>query len=375
MPEPRFTDIDFESESGGVGLSLTASAVLGAGLVALAALFVYDYAIDPDLVAFRQLDWPLVVALLFVVVYGIVPLVRKPALARDGMVQLASDHWTLVSVVVSTGLFLIGLLGPFFISEPKVNISHGQQPPVWMTVRIEQVSSCTGEVVDGLCHGTWRFPLGTARGGYDVLVWSVYGLRVVSAVVLVGGLVIAGVGTMVGALTGYFGGRLDEVLMRYVDVQQVIPAFLVYVVLRLVLEGSLFTLVFVFGLLNWGGTARLVRSETRALKESGFVTASRAAGASKLSALRSHILPNVAGAALTSTSNRVGALVLAEASLSFLNLGPPQAYSLGRLAAIGLPVLRAYPWISTVPVAVLAVVALTLGVVGEGVRSAFDPRA
>jgi peptide/nickel transport system permease protein len=375
MDETRFTDLELEETQGSAGFSATAPAVSALCAIALAALFVYDYTINPDLVAFRQLDWPLTLAVVFVAVYGIVPLARRPALARRGLSRLGEDRKTLVALVTLVGFLVVGLVGPFLHHEPIVYIRYGYQPPVGLSVSMDSVTNCAGAIVDGRCQGSWRFPLGTAHGGFDVLIWSVYGLRVVAAVVLVAGLVIAGIGTAAGALGGYFGGRLDELLMRYVDIQQVVPAFLVYVVLRLVLEGSLFTLVFVFGLLNWGGTARLVRSETRAVKESDFVTAARSAGAGRLDIVWRHVVPNVAGAALTSTSNRLGTLVLAEASLSFLDLGPPQAHSLGRLAAIGLTDLRVFPWVSTVPVAILAVTAIVLGIVGEGVRSAFDPRS
>lgn len=365
----------FEFDEGGRrDRSLTSGAVLAIGLCSLAALFAYDYWIDPEFVAFRQLDWPLTAAVLVVAVYGVVPVARRPELAREGFVRLTADRRTLAALTTVTVLFVVGLLGPFVVAPPKVNILHGHQPPVWMSVPTILVTDCTGPVANGRCFGTWRFPFGTARGGYDVLVWSIYGLRVTTALALVSGLVVAGVGTAVGAVAGYVGGRTDELLMRYVDVQQVVPAFLVYIVLRLVLEGSLFALVFIFGLLNWGGTARLVRSETQSIAESGYVTAARAAGAGRLSVVRAHVLPNVAGAALTASTGRVATLVLAEASLSFLGYGPPQAYSLGRLAAIGLPSLQPYPWIATIPVAILTAVALALGVVGGGIRSAFDPR-
>lgn len=373
MTDTGVPAVEFD-DGGGADRSLTSGAVLAVGLLLLAAVFGYDYWVNPDFVAFRQLDWPLTVAVLVLAVYGVIPMIRRPDLAREGFVRLAEDRRTLVALVSVSVLFLVGLLGPFFIAQPKVNILHAHQPPVWMSVPMILVNGCTGAVANGQCFGTWRFPLGTARGGYDVLVWSVYGLRVTTALALVSGLVVAGVGTAAGAVAGYVGGRTDELLMRYVDIQQVVPAFLVYIVLRLVLEGSLFALVFIFGLLNWGGTARLVRSETQSIAESGYVTAARAGGASKLSVLRSHILPNVAGAALTASTGRVATLVLAEASLSFLDYGPPKAYSLGRLAAIGLTQLETYPWISTIPVLILTIVALALGFVGEGVRAAFDPR-
>ena len=374
MTDTGVPTVEFDDGGGARDRSLTAGTVLAVGFALLAAVFAYDYWVDPEFVAFRQLDWPLTAAVLVVAVYGIVPMARRPELARDGLVRLADDRRTLVALVTVSVLFLVGLVGPFLVAPPKVNILHAHQPPVWMSVDTVLVNGCTGPVADGRCFGTWRFPLGTARGGYDVLVWSIYGLRVTTALALVSGLVVAGVGTVTGAVAGYVGGRTDELLMRYVDIQQVVPAFLVYIVLRLVLEGSLFALVFIFGLLNWGGTARLVRSETQSIAESGFVTAARASGASKLAVLRSHVLPNVAGAALTASTGRVATLVLAEASLSFLDYGPPQAYSLGRLAAIGLTQLGPYPWIATVPVAILTAVALALGVVGEGIRSAFDPR-
>ena len=369
----RFTDIDLGAADG-IDRTFTATAVFGVGFAALVALFCYDYWINPDIVAFRQFDWPLAATVLFLVVYALVPLVHHPRLAKEGFLRLAGDSRTLASFLFLLVAFGIGLFGPLVYSQPEVHIRFAHQPPVGLTVPMDLVNRCLGPVANGRCFGTWQFPLGTAYGGFDVLVWLVHGLRVVVAVALVSGLVVAGVGTAVGALAGYAGGRVDDLLMRYVDAQQVIPAFLVYVVLRLVFEGSLFALVFIFGLLNWGGTARLVRSETRSVAESGYVTAARAAGASRFGVVRSHVVPNVAGGALTSATNRVGTLVLAEASLSFLALGPPQAHSLGRLAAIGLGSLRTYPWVSTIPVLLLAAVALALGVVGEGVRAAFDPR-
>ena len=376
MTDARFTDLDLhEGAERSVRLRPTATALFGLVALVLAALFVYDYAVDPTLVAFRQYDWPLTLAVAAVVLFGAVPLLRHPDRTRDGLADLASDPLTLVSTIVVLVAFTVGLVGPFVYPEPNVNIFDGFQPPLFMTVPASLITGCVGPVTDGLCHGTMKYPLGTGRGGFDIYNWVVYGLRVTTAVALVSGLVIVAVGTAVGTVAGYVGGRTDELLMRYVDVQQVVPAFLVYIVLRLVLEGSLFALVFVFGLLNWGGTARLVRSETRAVAETGYVTAARAAGASRLAVIRAHVLPNVAGAALTSAANRASTLVLAEASLAFLGLGPPGPHSLGRLAAMEIDTMEVFPWIPTIPVVVLAAVALTLGVAGEGVRRAFDPRA
>ena len=276
--DARFTDIDLGSADG-ADRTLTATAVFGVGVVALVALFCYDYWVNPDIVAFRQFDWPLAVTMLFLLVYALVPLAHRPRLAKEGVVRLAGDSGTLGSFLFLLVAFGVGLVGPLVYGHPEVNIRFAHQPPVGLSVSMDVVNRCLGRAVDGQCFGTWRFPLGTAHGGFDVLVWLVHGLRVVVAVALVSGLVVAGVGTAVGALAGYVGGRTDDLLMRYVDAQQVIPAFLVYVVLRLVFEGSLFALVFIFGLLNWGGTARLVRSETLAIAESGYVTAARASGA------------------------------------------------------------------------------------------------
>lgn len=379
MADSPYADLDLEDVddvgSGSSGVVATPTTVFLGVTSLLATLFVYDYAIDSSLVAFKQYDWPLTLAVLALIIYGGSPFVRDRTRAYAGLVTLASDTRTAIASVVVGVTLVVGLVGPFLLSEPLVTFGAGYQPPLFVSVSRDVVTDCVGTVRNGRCFGSLAYPLGTARGGFDILNWVVHGLRVTVAVALVAGLVIVVVGSLVGGVAGFVGGRTDELLMRYVDVQQVVPGFLVYIVLRLVLEGSLFALVLVFGLLNWGGTARLVRSEARAIAETGYISAARAAGASRWRIMRSHVFPNVAGAALTSAGNRASTLILAEASLAFLNLGPPQVHSLGRLAAMDIDLFPTFPWISTIPVVVLAIVALSLGVVGEGIRSAFDPRA
>lgn len=371
MADPRFTDVEFDD--GGRDRQLTPTVVYGTSVLCLAALFGYDYTTSGPGLGFKQFDWVLAMGVAAVLTYGGVPLVRRPALARSLWERAGGHPRFLAAASVIATAFTIGLFGPLFIPEPAVNIFHGHQPPVFMSVPTNIINRCLGPVVDGRCYGTWRYPLGTTNGGFDVLVWTVYGLRATTSVALLGGLVILAVGTLVGTLAGYVGGRTDEVLMRYVDVQQVIPAFLVYLVLRLVTQGSLVVLVLVFGLLNWGGTARTVRSATRTVAQSGYVTASRAAGADNWYTIRSHIVPNVAGAALIAAMGRTSALVLAEAGLAFLGFGPPGPHSLGRLAANGLggsqEGFQSFPWVAGVPVVVIAAIVLALELTGERLQA------
>jgi peptide/nickel transport system permease protein len=368
----RFTEVEFDDD-GGRDRRLTPTVLYALSLLCLGALFGYDYTTTGPGLGLKQFDWVLAAGVAAVVAYGVVPLVRRPALARSLWDRARTHPRFLAGSSVVAGAFLVGLFGPLVVPEPTVTLRHGHQPPVFMTVPTNIINRCLGRVVADQCHGTWRYPLGTTSGGYDVLVWSVYGLRATTAVALLGGLVILAVGTLVGTVAGHVGGRTDELLMRYVDMQQVVPAFLVYLVLRLVTEGSLVVLVLVFGLLNWGGTARTVRSATRTVTQSGYVTAARAAGAGDWYTVRTHIVPNVAGAALIAAMGRTSALVLAEAGLAFLGFGPPGPHSLGRLAAIGLggtqEGFRSFPWVSGIPVVIIAVIVLALELSGEQLQA------
>jgi peptide/nickel transport system permease protein len=180
----------------------------------------------------------------------------------------------------------------------------------------------------------------------------------------------------VGTLAGYLGGTVDDLLMRYVDIQQTVPAILVYLVGVYLLRRSLFLVVLVFGLLSWGGIARVVRSEVKQRKRESYVRAARAAGASRLGVVRDHVLPNVSNTVLTAVTIQVPTLLLAEASLGYLGLGERYSKSLGQLVRLGTTEFdfTQVPWVATEAALALALTAVAFNLFGDALRGALDPR-
>lgn len=192
---------------------------------------------------------------------------------------------------------------------------------------------------------------------------------------LITSLLIVGVGATVGTVAAYVGGLVDEVLMRYVDIQQVFPSFLLYLLLIYLFGGSLLTFVLVFGLLSWGGTARLVRSAALQRFQDEYVEVARCAGAGTMHVIRTHILPNVSGTVITNLTLLIPGLILFEAGLAFLSLGDPTIPSWGQTIAAGRSDLRTAWWVSTIPGVFLFLTILAFNFVGDALRDALDPRS
>jgi peptide/nickel transport system permease protein len=184
------------------------------------------------------------------------------------------------------------------------------------------------------------------------------------------------IATVVGTTAAYFGGRVDSLLMRYVDLQQVIPAFFVYLVVQFLYGGSVFLLVLVFGLLNWGGVARLVRSDALEEVESGYVKAAESAGHGRLRIVRRHLLPNVSSTVLTAVTLQIPTLLIIEATVSYLDLGARTQLTWGLLIAGGFTE-NTFPsqwWIAASPVLALILTTVSFSVLGDALRDALDLR-
>lgn len=239
---------------------------------------------------------------------------------------------------------------------------------------------------------------GTDVHGRDLLTRTLYGARVSFIVGLVGASVSLVVGVLWGSISGYAGGRLDETMMRFVDVLYSLPSIIFVIVLITTLEGMVATslaevpfirqntglvrLLFLFaglGAVSWLTMARIVRGQVLTLKTRNFVEASRALGAGEFRILFRHILPNLTGIIMVYATLTVPSIILYESFLSYLGLGiqPPQA-SLGSLIAEGaaqINPLRIYWWMLLFPAGFLAAALLALNFFGDGLRDAFDPRA
>lgn len=218
--------------------------------------------------------------------------------------------------------------------------------------------------------------LGTGENGVDVLTHLLYGARISLMVALGTTLVSLGVGVTAGLLAGYYGGLVDEVLMRVVDVLLAFPGILLAIFITAVLGPATSHLVLALALTGWVGYARLVRAQVLALREREFVLAARALGAGTPRILLRHLLPNLAGPILVQATFGLPGVILAEVSLSFLGLGvPPGTPSWGTLLEAGASYLLVAPHLAMAPGIAVMLTVLGFNFLGDGLRDRLDPRA
>lgn len=220
-----------------------------------------------------------------------------------------------------------------------------------------------------------EFPLGNDSIGRDVLSRLIYGSRVALTVGF-GAITIAlTIGVAVGAASGYFGGRLDQVLARITDTLMAFPTLALLITLNAILGGSLLRVVVIFGLTAWAAYARVSRAEVLSLREREFVTAARGIGAPSSRIIARHVLPNMVGPLIVLASLDIGGIIVLESALSFLGLGvQPPAPSWGGMLADGRAFIRTYPHIAIVPGLAITMSVLAFNLVGDGLRDALDPR-
>lgn len=217
--------------------------------------------------------------------------------------------------------------------------------------------------------------LGSDALGRDLLARLLTGLRVSLAIGLVATFVSLVIGVAWGAVAGYVGGKVDEAMMRIVDVLYSLP-FIFFVILLMVTFGSNIVLIFVaIGAVEWLTMSRIVRGQTLALRNREFVEAARAAGLGRGAIIARHIVPNLLGPVVVYVTLTIPAVILAESFLSFLGLGvqPPMA-SLGTLIAGGASDMELAPWLLAFPSLVMVLTLMCFNFVGDGLRDAIDPK-
>jgi peptide/nickel transport system permease protein len=216
--------------------------------------------------------------------------------------------------------------------------------------------------------------MGTDDFNRDLFSRALYGMRLSMGVGLFAMLIGVALGVTVGALAGYAGGMVDNVLMRLVDIFLSVPSFVLFLALNALLKPGLWTIVFILGIFSWMEVARLVRAEFLALKERDFVLAARAIGVSPWHMIAQHLLPNAMGPIIVAATLAIPAAILSESALSFIGLGvPPPDASLGSMLQDAKAWLIDSWWMWVIPGTLISVIVLAFNFIGDGLRDALDP--
>ena len=277
------------------------------------------------------------------------------SLTQDALRRLFNNKAALVSIFVLTAIVLFALAGPYLLpwAYDKIDWAGIRKPPDW-------------------AKGHY---FGTDQNGRDMLARTLQGTQMSLLVAAVATFVSVVIGILYGAIAGYFGGKIDAVMMRFVDIMYALP-YILFVIILVVIFGRSPVLLFVgIGCLEWLTMARIVRGQTLSIKQREFIEAAKAGGAGPFTIIFRHIVPNLTGPVVIYATLTVPEIILTESFLSYLGLGvqEPQT-SLGTLISDGAPVAEALPWMLFTPAAILVTMLLCLSYLGDGLRDALDPK-
>ena len=276
--------------------------------------------------------------------------------------------------VFSLAILLIVLVIPALFAnwvaphDPVVGkLSNRLVPPFWVDAEGEGVLAKPG--------GRLEHILGTDKLGRDILSRMIYGARISLAVAAISIILAGTLGTTLGLMAGYFGGNIDHLIMRLVDICISIPAILFALVLAVVLGPSFQTVIIVIVSIFWSRYARLVRGETLSLKNRDFVARAKVAGASNARIIRKHIFPNVINTIIVLATLEVGQVILLEATLSFLGAGIPRPNpAWGLMIANGRELLVTAWWVAVWPGVAILLSVLSMNLFGDWLRDHLDPK-
>lgn len=283
-------------------------------------------------------------------------LVVGTSLWKDAWKRLCKNRMSLVCGCIVLGIILACLVGPWIMyflgyRYEVQNLSYGAQPP------------------------SWKHLFGTDFFGRDSFTRVLYGGRISLAVGFLAAMVSATIGTLYGAVSGYVGGRVDAAMMRVVDILYALPYMLLVIVLVTVFGRRFFLIFIALGMVSWLTTARIVRGQVLSLKQREFVQAARSVGASDMSIILRHLIPNTLGPIIIYFTLTVPSMILQEAFLSFLGLGVQEPTpSLGALINDGAAQMTVFWWQLVFPGCFLALLLFSLNFLGDGLRDALDPK-
>jgi peptide/nickel transport system permease protein len=275
------------------------------------------------------------------------------------LAELRNHPLALLGGVIIILYLLAAILAPYITSyDPtRGNLRVRLQPPAWHP------------------EGSWEYPLGTDAQGRDILTRIIYGARVSLTVGILAVGISATIGLVLGAITGYYRGRLDWAVSRFADLLLAFP-YLIFAIGVMAFLGSGFTnLILALTFKGWVEFFRLVRGEMMSEKTQEYVEAARVTGLGHVSIMGREVLPNIIQSVFVLATLRMGYMIILEASLSFLGLGiPPHIPAWGSMVAAGRDYLLVAWWVSTMAGIAILILVLAINVFGEGLRDILDPR-
>jgi oligopeptide transport system permease protein len=295
------------------------------------------------------------------------------SLWRDAMRRFRKNKFAMVALALIILLVLFAFVGPLLsqYDYDQFNPGHEDQAP------------------------NWQHPFGTDRFGRDLLVRNMYGAQISLSIGIIAAVLTLVIGSLYGSISGFVGGRTDNIMMRVIDIIYSLPDLLVVILLSAtlkeplekILESNLafsgiselgpafFSMLIVFALMYWGTMARIVRGEVLRIKEQEYVLAARALGANSGRIIRRHVLPNCIGPIIVTTTLQIPAAIFTESFLSFIGLGisAPLA-SLGSMVTDALQGVYSYPTRVVFPSVIIALIILAFNTVGDALRDVLDPR-
>lgn len=307
---------------------------------------------------------------------------------KDGIRRFRKNKIAMTSLIVVLIIMIFAFIVPIFYPygyETQMKGSERLAPMQYSAAELERIEA--GESV---------FPhiLGTDQNGRDYAVRVMVGARVSLTVGIVASVLILLIGSTYGAIAGYFGGMLDMVMMRVVDILYTVPDVLIIILLAATLKfpleqlalmpgfswiqkigPNMVSMFIVFALLYWVGMARIVRGQIMVLKQNEYVTAAKALGATNGRIIKKHLLTNCIGTLIVTTTLQIPSSIFTESFLSFLGLGVQAPMpSLGSLASSALNGLQTYPEKLFAPAFMIFIIILSFNLLGDGLRDAFDPK-
>ena len=276
------------------------------------------------------------------------------SLGRDAWERLCANRMARIGGGLFIGIALLCLIGPFFVphSHETTQLAYGAQAP------------------------SWTHWFGTDELGRDILVRTLIGGRISIGVGFAATMVALSIGVIYGMIAGYYGGRMEAAMMRFVDTLYALPFTIIVILLTVLLGRSILLIFLAIGAVEWLTMARIVRGQTKALRKQTFVDAAIVAGVPTRRILGRHILPNLLSPVIVFTTLTIPAVILLESVISFLGLGvqPPMS-SWGILINEGAVKLDIYPWMLIFPALFFSLTIFALNFVGDGLRDALDPRS